>query len=39
VLLNPPGFEDRSGIYADSLEFLAVGNSSSGDGEFSLTIS
>ena len=38
VLMNPPGYEDRSGLYADSLEFLAVRNSSGGDDEFSITI-
>lgn len=38
VLLNPPGEESRSGIYADNLEFLACRNSSTGDDEFSLTI-
>ena len=38
VLLNPPQYEDRSGIYADNLEFLAAGNSSVGDDELTITI-
>jgi hypothetical protein len=38
VLLNPPGYADREGLLADSLEFLAVRSSSGGDDEMSLTI-
>jgi hypothetical protein len=38
VLMNPPGYEDRSGLLADSLEFLACRSTSAGDDELSIAI-
>ena len=38
VLLNPPGYEDRSGLLADSLEFLACRSTSLGDDELQIAI-
>jgi hypothetical protein len=39
IQLNPPGYEDSSGLMRDSLEFVAIKNSSAGDDEFSITFS